>query len=245
MQLEYIEIDGLPIGLYKDGPVGIGASGGADSSIVMYILFKNITHDLHIYTVIGDYRRHATEKSFDNVVAKCAELTGKTNYFVHKIHNADQSPERLLNTYDAAINTGEVDIVYTGITMFPPDNEYADWPDTEDWLANQPYHVEYRKESNTRPLFGIEIPIPNDTIYEWSPITIGSVRKDKITACDKVYNPFINHNKKHIARLYKALGVEDTLFPVTRSCENDSYPDSHCGNCWWCYERKWAFGRLF
>jgi len=42
----------------------------------------------------------------------------------------------------------------------------------------------------------------------------------------------------------------ETLFPVTRSCEWNEHVVGedpgmeHCGNCWWCHERKWAFGRL-
>ena len=60
----------------------------------------------------------------------------------------------------------------------------------------------------------------------------------------RAYSPLINHNKKSVAKLYKALGVLDTLYPVTRSCETDEHPGSHCGKCWWCGERKWAFGYL-
>ena len=52
-------------------------------------------------------------------------------------------------------------------------------------------------------------------------------------------------DKKDIARLYEEEGILDDLFPLTRSCENDDTLDYHCGFCWWCDERKWAFnGRL-
>ena len=47
-------------------------------------------------------------------------------------------------------------------------------------------------------------------------------------------------------------GIVDELFPLTRSCESeekgqqmlDGGPEEHCGKCWWCLERQWAFGRL-
>jgi hypothetical protein len=58
------------------------------------------------------------------------------------------------------------------------------------------------------------------------------------------YMPFHNHNKKDIYELYKTLGVLDDLFPITRSCESLSLKYGHCGKCWWCEERQWAFGRL-
>lgn len=55
--------------------------------------------------------------------------------------------------------------------------------------------------------------------------------------------PVINFDKKKIAELYKDLDIMD-LFAVTRSCEGYERWDEHCGKCWWCDERKWAFGRL-
>lgn len=58
------------------------------------------------------------------------------------------------------------------------------------------------------------------------------------------YTPFFNHNKKDIFLLYKTLEVLDDLFPITRSCESLELKSGHCGKCWWCEERAWAFGRL-
>lgn len=57
-----------------------------------------------------------------------------------------------------------------------------------------------------------------------------------------------NIDKKGVAELYKTLGVIDTLFPITRSCEaheeSEEYDiNKHCGECWWCMERHWGFNR--
>lgn len=59
----------------------------------------------------------------------------------------------------------------------------------------------------------------------------------------KVHLPFRNVNKQKIAEIYDHLGITDTLFPVTVSCTKNT-DGTHCDNCWWCSERKWAFGRL-
>jgi 7-cyano-7-deazaguanine synthase in queuosine biosynthesis len=56
--------------------------------------------------------------------------------------------------------------------------------------------------------------------------------------------PFRNHNKRDIAGIYTALGLTDSLFPITRSCEDPRYTQGHCGKCWWCQERLWGFGRI-
>lgn len=62
---------------------------------------------------------------------------------------------------------------------------------------------------------------------------------------DKIYIPFINKDKKELAEIYKKNNLTDTLFPLTRSCvEVTNNFDKHCGECWWCKERLWAFGKL-
>jgi hypothetical protein len=58
------------------------------------------------------------------------------------------------------------------------------------------------------------------------------------------YKPFFNITKKNIAELYQEHGLLDSLFPLTRSCEDRNFLQGHCGKCWWCEERLWAFERL-
>jgi 7-cyano-7-deazaguanine synthase in queuosine biosynthesis len=55
------------------------------------------------------------------------------------------------------------------------------------------------------------------------------------------YSPFFNVNKKYISRLYESQDVLQELFPLTRSCESLTLTQGHCGECWWCEERNWAF----
>ena len=58
--------------------------------------------------------------------------------------------------------------------------------------------------------------------------------------------PFTNIDKKKISEMYSELGLIDTLFPHTRSCEIKNaieYYD-HCNNCWWCKERNWGFSNI-
>ena len=61
-------------------------------------------------------------------------------------------------------------------------------------------------------------------------------------------NPFFQINKKDIKKLYDKYKLTYTLFPITRSCEGSDYETGnytfHCGKCWWCEERMWAFGFL-
>jgi hypothetical protein len=62
---------------------------------------------------------------------------------------------------------------------------------------------------------------------------------------NKIYTPLFNMDKKGVAALYKKYDLMDVLFPHTRSCVTATMDFSkHCGNCWWCKEREWAFGTL-
>lgn len=67
------------------------------------------------------------------------------------------------------------------------------------------------------------------------------IQKDVYEKDILVYKPFVNINKKAIAKLYKELNLIEDLLPVTRSCESLELSEGHCGECWWCEERNWAF----
>lgn len=238
MNLEYIDIDGIKIGLYRDGPVGVGVSCGADSAIVLYILMTHIKTHIHIYNMMAHQRRNALEKHFDDVVSTCSKLTGNTNYTVHKTYAVpDESAELYINILTTALDSKEVDIVYLGLTKFPPIEELSTWPDQQpDW------HNKFRSGEDEHPLFGFSIPVKLATDFSSVPLTTDGRVVDELKIDERAYIPFFNYNKKGIARLYRALNIEDKLLPVTRSCENDNHVGSHCGTCWWCRERRWAFG---
>jgi hypothetical protein len=218
--MNYISIDNIPFGIYNDGPIGVGISGGADSAILLYILMSNVTQPIHIYNMWSSSRKYSFAKSVDAVIRICSRLTGNTNYIVHK-HQVEprENIEFYFDMLTTALDNKEVDIMYMGVTTFPPKDVYLTFEQQqEDW------HNKFRSDEVKHPLFGL---------------TIESLSLDTRT-----YVPLRNYNKKDIARLYRTLDLENSLFPVTRSCENDDHQDSHCGQCWWCQERMWAFGHL-
>lgn len=51
--------------------------------------------------------------------------------------------------------------------------------------------------------------------------------------------PLAHVNKQFIADQYKQLGIQE-LSNITASCITGLHPP--CKQCWWCQERKWAFG---
>jgi len=218
--MNYITIDNIPIGIYNKGPIGIGISGGADSAVLLHILMSNITETIHIYNMWSSSRKYSFAKSVDAVIETCSKLTGNTNYVVHKAQvEPKETIEFYFNLLTQALDSKEVDIMYMGVTKFPPKEVYLQFKQQQ-----QDWHNEFRSDEVEHPLFGL---------------TIESLRLD-----ERTYVPLRNYNKKDIARLYQSLNLKQALLPVTRSCEDDDHPDSHCGKCWWCQERIWAFGHL-
>ena len=62
------------------------------------------------------------------------------------------------------------------------------------------------------------------------------------TIYETTYMPLANYNKKDVYNMYVDENILDELFPLTFSCVDAI--EEHCEKCWWCEERKWAFGRL-
>lgn len=61
-----------------------------------------------------------------------------------------------------------------------------------------------------------------------------------------LYKPFINVDKKFIADLYRQYDLMDDIYPITQSCIGREFKTDYwtkpCKECFWCYEKKWAFG---
>jgi len=223
--LNYINIGNIPIGIYKDGPVGIGISGGADSAVLLYILMTNIDKPIHIYNMWSSSRKFSFAKSVDAVIETCSRLTGNTNYVVHKTQvEPRETNEFFFNMLTDALNKKEVDMVYMAVTNFPPKEVYLEFDQQqEDW------HNRFRSDEVVHPLFGL---------------TISGELDKPLVLDERVYVPLRNYNKKAVVELYQELNLEQNLLPVTRSCEDDDHIESHCMKCWWCQERIWAFGHI-
>jgi hypothetical protein len=225
MNLEFIKISNIPIGIYKDGPVGIGISGGADSAVLLHILMTNVNKTIHIYNMWSSSRKYSFSKSVDAVIETCSKLTGNTNYVVHKVQvEPMESNEFFFNMLNNALNKKEVDMIYMAVTNFPPKDVYLEFDQQqEDW------HNRFRSDEVEHPLFGLTI----------------SGELDKTLVLDeRVYVPLRNYNKKAVVELYQELELEKSLLTITRSCEDDDHIESHCMKCWWCQERIWAFGHI-
>lgn len=73
-------------------------------------------------------------------------------------------------------------------------------------------------------------------------------KKRPIQRAHGAYEPFVNEDKKTIAAIFKKFNLMEDIFPLTQSCNNNhkntEYFTKPCGNCYWCYEKLWAFGTM-
>jgi len=62
---------------------------------------------------------------------------------------------------------------------------------------------------------------------------------------DRSYHPFNNVDKKFVAEIYKKHNLMNSLYLLTNSCIGSAKVTENftkeCKECFWCYEKEWAF----
>lgn len=207
--------------------LGIQLSGGADSSLLLYILTqykKNYRPEVSIVpmTVQGADRNYQLNFS-TRVISIVQDLTGveiSTPVVTEPVPGQLITTTREITIRSSLLN-GVFDCCFSGITKNPPKFLCEKW-EAENSAA-----------------------VPDPTRFEENKTT----RFDTVCSNGKRFNsyrPFANHNKQAIAEIYNQFGLMDCLFPYTMSCTKPStLNDLHCEDlCFWCKERKWGFGRI-
>ena len=200
--------------------VGIKLSGGADSSIVAYMLamYKKTVRDIDIVPVTAINSIKPWQDVFAKRVVSFIEKELDIEFCMHVIPEERAEPklyERFQkNMMRRLYDSNTIDCHFNGVTMNPPQSAGLD-----------PHGVfSYALERNA-----------------------DGIPKQTVNKKGNIFAPLANIDKKGVAELYAHYGLLDSLFPITKSCENrfKPYTDPHCGTeCWWCLERNWGFGRL-
>jgi 7-cyano-7-deazaguanine synthase in queuosine biosynthesis len=204
--MKTISFNNLTVDIH-DGPIGIVMSGGADSSLLFYILMKYAPGPIHAISCANGRTNNREPYGALNVINRCIELTERKDVFFYSYWVDHKLWDNMISR--EVVKRADVNVVYGGFTRPPPEGAIVDF--------------------DTDAAFGaVETPgLVSPYYYE----------------NNRLYYPFANINKKGVAELYKELDIED-LYSYTRSCESLTLTTGHCGKCWWCKERVWAFGRL-
>jgi hypothetical protein len=209
-----ILVNNLPFNIHP-GPVGIAFSGGADSSILMYTMLKNITSPIHVFTCSIKDRSRSQPYHAYRVLTYLLDKTKRNDVYFHTYFVKRKSKETIFAPINELIKVLNLSTVYTAGTSFPSKE------DLKSFVVD--------KELDPTWLYSIRDPDITKPVYH---------------ADNLYYSPWWNMDKKFIAEIYKQENLLDELFPLTRSCENSQYTEGHCGVCWFCAERKWAFSKL-
>ena len=216
MNKGYLLCGGVRLDL-KNGPIGIMLSGGVDSAILLYYLMKYTSDTIHIYTTGSNLKYRRNSIIAPRVVEKCIELTGNNNV-VHHIHYDEAATDSsMIDAPQKDIDRQEINIVYDGTTMNPPDNIATKFvPEFSfDYTRNDSGNnaMTYRDDKFYMPWAntdkkGIARMYRNENLIEsLLPITRSCEYDPTCEYFDNVKDP----------------GLE------------------HCGECWWCKEREWGF----
>jgi len=200
--------------------IGIWMSGGADSSLLTYVLAKKIKDeklDIKIQPLSVRRGRPNNPIYAGNVIDFIEDdLDIKMNEHIVYYPPMEDAHYREIEVFKDKDNENFkknlFQILYSGITSNPPADD-----------TTIPKNKERTRDE------GVKKPL----------ITYNGIRY--------YMNPFFCINKQELRMIYDQLNLTDKLFPITYSCEGTPEQTKthtrHCKKCWWCQERFWAFGR--
>lgn len=212
--------------------IAVNCSGGADSSILLYVLAKYIKDNsldtkLSVLTCSTDVKDRWTGRKAELVTNYIIETIGSGIIDMHYIYFRERPQIEDFHAIESALFAdGRVDLIVSGITCNPPDGE------TVENINGEVVDLTVGAMENR----------VGDQHTIWHISTEGK---------GDFWSPFANVDKRFVAKMYDEFNVRNELLPLTRSCEKKTpldqkfdpmFEETTCGNCWWCLERKWAFG---
>ena len=205
--------------------IGVSMSGGADSSMLCYLLAKKIKEknlDIIVHPISArfsvrpwSYNRAKKVTNFIISNLDCAEIFGQHYYFnisKEECQNDQEKEKHFSHITGFLLQNNMIDHLFSGKTKNPPKevmNTFFDKKSQQD--RNKPTEKNIYKA-------------PVETV------------------------PWAMVDKRLIMSQYQKYDLINTLLPITRSCEGDKFITDNftkeCGKCWWCEERKWALAQL-
>lgn len=216
--------------LSKYDVINLAMSGGADSALLAYLFAKQIVDDNLKAVIIPVTRvrpypaiapRNWNVWRTAAIMSKITLLLGKDVFQEHQIEHPVQQTK--MNAEEEKAYNLEIWLRLEKKFKFDQKKEWAYFngvsknPSDDEMKDNRMYNDDRCKD------------------------------RDQNQAVPHPLRPLGMIDKKFLAEIYQQLGIIDTLFPLTYSCEGDHEITKnymlHCDNCWWCHERFWAFGR--
>lgn len=208
--------------LLETKKIGINLSAGTDSAFLMYSTLKKINHeqlDIAVIPITGvDNLRPINEWHAREIVTYFEEIFPDVTInehefnYYYKDHEKDK-PNKHRAHEEKLFSREIIDVLFHGVTANPDERSMKDM----DFFENR----EIKRDNNKKKF------VSHKNRALW-------------------YAPFSHVNKKFIAEEYRKNGLMEELFPMTASCigyaKHTNFWTEPCRECWWCKEKKWAFG---
>ena len=241
---------------YPTKGILVKLSGGADSSIIYYklcteIVERKLNIPLYVATVDAeekDWYSHYAKKviEFTKKQTGIEPVEHRIKYISNPWTIADYSNAQEIILREL-VNEKLINVYYGGLTKNPNPLKMATKSFKVQGMKFKSFDLCLKQTDNrdfTRDNTNSKFSVSIDCIFA--------------NECFLGILPFVHKDKKEgTANMYKQMGVLETLYPLTYSCEErdksyktildvvDGFQEySHCGQCWFCIERAYAFGRL-
>ena len=212
----------------------VNVSGGVDSALALYLTVKyiknnNLDVEINAMTCANSAKGNWNARKAADVIHTVITRTGYTNFNMHySFYRDEQEGHYFEQVQKQLLANGIFDFFIHGTTANPG-----------------PVIV---KNIRGRPVNLAKDALPDRDLKNYDVLS----RKTVNGKTFGLMSPWYNVNKKFIAAQYKKFNLLDDLLPLTRSCENrpakpviiDQFETEPCGKCWWCLEKKWAFGHF-
>lgn len=218
----------LPENLTK---IGVNCSGGADSAMLLYIvaiyLKQNNRTDvkLNVLSCANDKKHRWNARKAADVINYIIDNLNWNQFDCHYAYYRDVQDEKYFHEFEQKMfDDGRLEMLTSGVTATPKVDAVVE--NIRGDIIDLRAHEDCLNERD-----------PNEIRPTWS-------------VTGHFYTPFTNVDKRFVADMYTQFGVRD-MFKLTRSCEaipsgayRTDFENNPCGECWWCLERKWAFGEF-
>lgn len=258
------EVDGLVLPLNRNSKrVGIWMSGGADSTILAYLMIQEIKRRgqdckiVPIHNIRDSVTKPQQEAALRRLMPYLKEVMG-SEYFDEPVSGFFPQVWEKLPGLQAkycdemvqyAVNRRGCDMIMSGITEYPTDESfvpyYSDLKDSGPEERKQINHMlSFTSSRDIHPLAGVD---KRWVMAQYKRLGLDNLLNNTYSCTNHMPDSRSMFPVDVMEKLLDANTIEELYdnVPVWKktwwnpSYEFDYVPD-HCGKCWWCRERQWA-----